>query len=549
MGSTTTSKRRSRRVRSGPSAIASSGGATSLDNPAVWLQEVLVPRNTSSGESVGPETALGLSVYWACLNNISQDLAKIPLQIRRRRETRGSDEATDHGLHVLLRRRPNPLMGPMQFRQTMTHRRLSWGNAYAEIVRDGTGRIAEVWPVHPLRIKPKLSEDGKTLIYEYRPDGRTLVGEPLESRRILHLRGMGSGIEGISVLRVAAEALGLGLAAQRHAAKFYGDGMSKRLVAVAKHVMTAKPREEFRKRLKGDQENDPEGARKLPFLEGDIDLKEVGISPDEAQFLESRTFSVPDIARWFRMALAKIQHEGGAKGWSTLEALNRDYWTDALHPLAVEWEEECWLKLLTEQEQGADTLYFHHVFQALLRADYQQRWAGYVSALDRGVMSRNEVRDLEDMNPIEGPDGKPDPAGDVYTAQAQNVPISVPAEPAASDPDDAGEEAMAAIEPLFMDAARRMVRVEANAARRALQKHGKDRAAFDAWAAEFRAEHRSNVVDAFAPLICAAAKVRRRVVADAGSAAGRGYDSIGPVSASMIESERAAAIAAAMLAC
>lgn len=537
-----------RRTSRGLHAAAGASSLSLLDNPALWLREVEVARRTSSGERVGVESALALSAYWACINNLSQDAAKIPLQLRQRRQDRGSDEVTKHPAWALVRRRPNPLMGPYQFRQTMQHRRLAWGNSYAELVRNDLGQVVEMWPVHPLRITPKIGTDGRSVEYEYRPDGKTLVGEPLAPRDLLHLRGMGSGLEGWSVIRFASESLGLGLASQRHAAAFYGEGMSKRLVAVAKQVLSPKGREEFRKRLKGDQENDSVGSRKLPFLEGDIDLKEVGISPDEAQFLESRTFSVPEVARWFRMSLAKIQHEGGGKGWSTLEALNRDYWTDALHPLAVEWEEELWLKLLTEQEQNAGLLYFRHVFQALLRADYGQRWQGYQVGLDRGVLSPNDVRELEDMNPITLPNGKIDPAGDTYRTQMQNQPLTVT--PAASAPAASGTgvaAASASMRPAFLDAARRMVGVEANAASRAIRQTAKAPGAFATWAAEFASGHTRTVVDAFAPLLSSLCLFVGRPVPPA-DAIGAVYVALGPVTPTLDVDARTEALASAMLA-
>jgi HK97 family phage portal protein len=481
-----------------------------LNSPSIWVREVALSPRTASGESVTPDRALALPTYWACLNNLSQDVAKLPFQVRRWRDGRGSDEATDHPLSVLLRRRPNPLMGSMVFRQTLQHRRLGWGNGYAEIVRNEAGAIVQLWPVHPLRITPKLQEDGRTLVYEYRPDGITKVTE-MEPRELLHIRGMGSGLEGLSALRLMSESLGLGLAAQRHAAAFYGEGAAKRMVAISKQVLSPKGREEYRKRLKGDQDNDPVGQRKLPFLEGDITLQEVGIHPDEAQFLESRQFQVPEVARWFRMNLSKIQHEGAAKGWNTVEAQNRDYATDALVPLATEWEEECWLKLLSEQEQNAGLLYFKHVFQALLRADYTARWAGYVQGLQNAVLSPNDVRELEDMNPITLPNGEPDPAGDVYRTQMQNAPIgqapeqaepvamTVQAEPAGGAGDAVAQpDPMAAMRPVFEDAARRVVRKECEAMRQAVAAHAKDPLALELWARDFYGGHETRAAVAFA---------------------------------------------------
>lgn len=185
-------------------------GADPAQGVSTFLMPMTFGRKTASGETVTPDAAMALSAYFACLNNISQDLAKLPLQLRQRRDGRGSDEAVKHPVWMLVRRRPNPLMGPMQFRMTMQHRLLAWGNAYAEIVRDGAGRVAELWPIHPLRVKPVLADDGKTLRYEYRPDGKTLLVDDLTPREIMHLRGLGSGIEGSACSGLRASRWGSG---------------------------------------------------------------------------------------------------------------------------------------------------------------------------------------------------------------------------------------------------------------------------------------------------------------------------------------------------
>lgn len=537
-------KRRAR--RRGKMAVASSGGVSTLENPALWLQEVMVGPRTSSGEAVSHDGALALSTYWACLNNIAQDISKIPLQLRRKRDERGSDEALKHRVRTLVRRRPNPIMGPMQFRMTMQHRLLAWGNAYAEIVRDGTGTPVELWPVHPVRIKPVLGKDGRTLRYEYKPDGVTGIGVDLAPRDILHLRGLGSGIEGYSVVRFASETLGLGLAAQRHAGEFYGKGMGKRLVAVSKQIMGAKGRQAFRERLADDKANDAEGARRLPFLEGDIDLKDIGVPPDEAQFLETRTFQVPDVARWFRMALGKIQHEGAAKGWNSIESYNRDYASDALQPWAGIWEEELWLKLLTEGEQNEDRLYFHHVFQSLLKADMPARYTGYVQGVMNGWLSPNDVRELEDLPPIA------DPWADEYRQQAQMqgsrdaAPVTTETVGGAETVEAGERDDLEAMRPVFLDAATRMARIDANEAGRIAQRHAKDAAAYAASAQAWRLKHSTTVAEAFEPILSGACALTGRGVLGA-QAAVDAYLALGVLDPRTTVEARAAALADAMM--
>ncbi len=426
-----------RLIGGGARASASFGGTTDLQNPALWLQEWALGRKTASGEQVTAESALGLSAYYACLRNGSEDVAKLPRQLRRARGAkRGSDLVQDHPLSRVLKR-PNPVMSWGVFAQVMQHRRMGWGNAYAEIVRDGTGAPAELWPVHPGRVRPELKADGRTLVYWVRGQGTS--EKPFAPRDVFHLRGLGSGVEGYSVVRFASETLGLGLAAQRHAAAFFGEGLAKRLVAFTKQTLNADAREALRKRIEGDREKNVVGSRRMPIVDVEVDVKDLGIPPEEAQFLEQREFGVEEVARWFRMQLAKIQYFKRAQGWSSLDALNTDYVVDFLTPQVQTWEEEIALKLLTEEERDQG-LFVRFVLQGLLRGDVSTRIAYYSAGYRDGWLSQNDIRDLEDMNPIE------DPAADEYRVQAQMTKLEdagakpKPALPKPPVPDDAAED-------------------------------------------------------------------------------------------------------------
>ncbi len=298
--------------------LATGGGTSDLSNPRYWLSEWAAgTTSTASGEAVTSESAMGLGVYYACLRNISEDLAKLPRQLRKQRAGRGSDLVRDHPAYRLWARRPNPLMSGYSFVRTMQHRAMGWGLACAEIVRDGAGRPVELWPIHPSRITPTVADDGRGVVYEWRA---TTASQPvaLDSSQVFAVSALGDGITGYSVLRLASETLGLGLAAQKHAAAFFGEGMGKRLIASVKEVMSAEGRTGLRKRIAGEGLGYPVGKRLIPILEGDVTLTDAGVPPDEAQFLENREFTVEEVARWFRVALAKLQYHKRAQGWSSL---------------------------------------------------------------------------------------------------------------------------------------------------------------------------------------------------------------------------------------
>ncbi|MGE0191180.1 MAG: phage portal protein [Planctomycetota bacterium] len=485
------------------------GGVTDLRNPALWLTEFVLGRKTASGEHVTPESAMGLSIYYACLRNGAEDVAKLPRQLRRARgEKRGSDLVPAHPLARLLKR-PNPVMSWGVFAQVMQHRRMGWGNAYAEIVRDGTGAPAELWPMHSSRVRPELKPDGRTLVYHVRGEGNR--EQPFAPRDMFHLRGMGSGVEGYSVVRFASETLGLGLAAQRHAAAFFGEGLAKRLVAFTKQTLNADAREALRKRIEGDREKNPVGSRRMPIVDVEVDVKDLGIPPEEAQFLEQREFGVEEVARWFRMQLAKVQYFKRAQGWSSLDALNTDYVVDFLTPQVQTWEEEIAAKLLTEDEV-AQGLFVRFVLQGLLRGDVSTRIAYYAAGYRDGWLSQNDIRDLEDMNPIE------DAAADEYRVQAQmtkledagakpkDTPAPPPNRPPPEDDEEEAEAAWrgiraeaAALRPMLLHTATLLAKKESHEFAAAMKRNGQNPTALDQWAWGFYAKLRERVVEAFEP--------------------------------------------------
>jgi hypothetical protein len=375
---------------------------------------------------------------------------------------------------------------------------------------------------------------------------------------------MGSGVEGYSIARFASETLGLGLAAQRHAAAFFGEGLAKRLVAFTKQTLNADAREALRKRIEGDREKNPVGARRMPVVDVEVDVKDLGIPPDEAQFLEQREFGVEEVARWFRMQLAKIQYFKRAQGWSSLDALNTDYVTDFLNPQVQTWEEEIELKLLSDEERGQG-LFVKFVFQGLLRGDTTARIAYYSAGYRDGWLSQNDIRDLEDMNPIE------DPAADEYRVQAQMTkledagakPKAGPPQPANRPaPPDGGDTKAAwaairaeaeALGPMVLHAATLLARKEAHELAAARKKNGSNPAALGRWAQGFYPRLRERVVEAFQPAgfaidVIAARHPAARVKPADLDAVALAWTTVDPAAASPSEAERAEQLAHQVLA-
>ncbi len=282
------------------------------------------------------------------------------------------------------------------------------------------------------RVTPKRDANGN-IIYVVRnyntsdsvltPD---LIGNPdaiIQADDMLHIRNMGDGLVGWSVIKLARESIGLTLAAENSGSSFFGNSSLPSGVLESPNKMTPEALKNLREswdRLHKGKDN----RHKIAILEQGMKFNPMSISPDDAQFLETRQFQVEDVARWFRMPPHKIGNLARATGWSTLEATNTDYIVDTLMPWTERWEQEIQRKLLTEAEKP--TLFCEFLFDALLRGDSAARSAFYTSQVGIGAMSPNDVREAENRNPT-------GPEGDTYfvSTQYQTLDAAVnPPEPA-----------------------------------------------------------------------------------------------------------------------
>lgn len=409
--------------------MAASHGVSGLQSPSAWLLSWAGGLTTSAGMPVGPGTAMTLAIYYACLRNISEDVGKLPLHIYRR-QARGKTRATDHPVYALLHDQPNDAMTAMTFRETLTHHALAWGNGYAEIVWSPSKDVQALWPIHPSRVQARRI-DG-LLMYDIYGSELTLPGSVGQSVRrlrqenVLHLKGLGAeGYSGYSVLRLAAESLGLGLAAQTFGAAFFGNGAT--VGAVLEHPATLT--EAAQRRLRESWQTiygGPSNAMKLAVLEEGMKYTKLGVPPEEAQFLETRQFQVEEVCRWFRMPKSKV-HDLTDSTYSNMEQQNLEYVPDTLMPWLVRWEQELKRKLFAEEPE----VFAEHAVQGLLRGDQAARASFYKDLFGVGAISPNDVREFENLNSI-------GPAGDCYFIASNNyTPINQVVRDASNDEQDA----------------------------------------------------------------------------------------------------------------
>lgn len=392
----------------------SAGVTTSTEEVDPKLLSILGISGVSvGGAHVNESSALGFAAVWACVQAISQDLAALPVQVFQDRN--GSKvNRKDHPVYRLLNIQANPKQTAYQFRMSMMATVLLRGEAFARIERDGRQRPVALHYHHPTRVEV-LDYDGR---FWYRFNGQQKVYADYD---VLHLRGLSlSDGRGLSVLSAHRKTIGLGLANQNYGAGFYDKGA--RVDGVMKHPGKFKD-SGVAERLRNQFESTYAGAggSRVLMLEEGIDYQAISMGPKDAEFLNTHKLSKEDIASIFRVPPHKIGDLTRSTN-NNIEQQSIDYTQNTMQPWAVNIEQEYRLKLFRTDEQ-ADTKARHN-FNGLLRGDSQARAAYYSGMLNTGVLSINEVRDLEEFNPIEG--------GDVHLVQGamatlENISTASPA--------------------------------------------------------------------------------------------------------------------------
>ena len=472
---------------------ALTGGVPGIGNE-FWYSGLFPGRQTSSGEVITESKALTLSTYYGCVKVLSEDVAKLPLLLLQ--ETDGFSRDAVSRTHPVagLLRHLNPIMTNQAVRETLTANCAGWGYGIAEIQRNESGRPVALWPIHSSRVVPRCVM-GST-VWDICVDDCDAMGrQPGTTVRLLdddvfHLRGFGSGRVGYSVLQYAAEAMGLGLAAQRFGASFFGNGAMPSIVIT--HPSRLKPDAAIALRESSMAANRGEGKTRRPVvIEEGATVAPLSINPDDGQFLETRQFQVEDVCRWFRMPPVKIQHNQNTP-YSNIESLDQAYVKDTLWPWFNRWEEEGNRKLLLTRESELGYFLDHDVDEQL-RQDAKTQSEVDKSDIASGKRSINEVRRRVRMPSIPGGDAHFMQQGFTTVesvANGENLkPQSVSAKPSAS-----------VLRPVVASLAARVLARECNALARASKKYNDNQALLSEWAEGFYSEHKLIMADSFAPV-------------------------------------------------
>ena len=374
---------------------------------------------TSSGKTVNERTAMQATAVYACVRILAEAIAGLPLHVYRYRSDGGKEKIPFHPLYYLLHDEPNPEMTSFVFRETLMSHLLLWGNAYAQILRNGRGQPIALYPLLPNKMKVSRASNGE-LVYTYRrdfeesrinPNSGTVI---LRRDEILHIPGLGfDGLIGYSPIAMAKNAIGMSLATEEYGASFFANGANPG--GVLEHPGVIKDIQ----RVKDSWNSAYQGsgnAHRIAVLEEGMKFQAIGIPPEQAQFLETRKFQINEIARIFRIPPHMVG-DLEKSSFSNIEQQSLEFVKYTLNPWVVRWEQSLQQSLLLPSEKNSIFIKFN--VDGLLRGDYQSRMNGYAVGRQNGWLSANDIRELEDMNRIPAEEG-----GDLYLVNGNMLPLS-----------------------------------------------------------------------------------------------------------------------------
>ena len=372
---------------------------------------------SASGKQVNERTSMQMTAVYSCVRILSEAVASLPLNVYRYTDTGGKEKAFNHPLYRLLHDEPNPEMSSFIFRETLMTHLLLWGNAYAQIIRNGKGEVIALYPLMPDRMTVDRDGNGR-LYYKYRKsndDAPTMENGSviLATSDVLHVPGLGfDGLVGYSPIAMAKNAIGLAIAAEEYGSKFYANGAAPS--GVLEHPGTlkdpARVRDSWNSTFGGSS-----NSHKVAVLEEGMKYTPISISPNEAQFLETRKFQINEIARIFRVPPHMVG-DLEKSSFSNIEQQSLEFVKYTLDPWVIRWEQALYRTLLSEEEKK--TYFFKFNVEGLLRGDYQSRMQGYATARQNGWMSANDIRELEDLDRIPAELG-----GDLYLINGNMLPL------------------------------------------------------------------------------------------------------------------------------
>ena len=372
---------------------------------------------STSGKPVNERSAMQMTAVYSCVRILAEAVAGLPLHLYKYTDTGGKEKAVDHPLYLLLHDEPNPEMSSFVFRETLMTHLLLWGNAYAQIIRNGKGEVVALYPLMPNKMTVDRDSNGQ-LYYTYQranEEAPTMEGTSvkLKPSDVLHIPGLGfDGLVGYSPIAMAKNAIGMAIACEEFGAKFFANGAAPS--GVLEHPGTIKDPSRVRDAWQS-QFGGASNSGKVAVLEEGMKYTPISISPEQAQFLETRKFQINEIARIFRVPPHMVG-DLEKSSFSNIEQQSLEFVKYTLDPWIIRWEQSMARVLLSLDEKKEYFIKFN--LEGLLRGDYQSRMNGYSIARQNGWMSANDIRELENLDRIPAEQG-----GDLYLINGSMLPL------------------------------------------------------------------------------------------------------------------------------
>jgi len=389
---------------------------------------------TTSGKPVNEHNAMQMTAVYSCVRILSEAVAGLPIHIYQYTGSGGKEKALTHPLYFILHDEPNPEMTSFVFRETLMTHLLLWGNAYAQVVRNARGEVIALYPLMPNRMSVDRSTTGE-LFYTYNrssDEPPTLMDSQvrLKASEVLHIPGLGfDGLIGYSPIAMAKNAIGMAIACEEYGAKFFANGAAPG--GVLEHPGTIKDPQKVKESWNAAYQGSA-NANRVAVLEEGMKYQPIGISPEQAQFLETRKFQINEIARIFRVPPHMVG-DLEKSSFSNIEQQSLEFVKYTLDPWVIRWEQSIVRSLLSPDEKKRYFVKFN--VDGLLRGDYQSRMNGYSIGRQNGWMSANDIRELENLDKI-----PPELGGDLYLINGNMTKLQDAGIFAASKPTETEEE-------------------------------------------------------------------------------------------------------------